>query len=99
MIPVVCALIEDKLGRLLIAKRPERKCLGGLCEFLGGKFENGESPELALRRELREELDPVEHHYENFSLRLIPCRAKSSLGFLIPQSIPRLHGTTRIKLM
>ncbi len=75
----------------------------------GVKLENGESPEMAMRRELREELrleteilevlDPVEHHYENFSLRLIPCRAKSSLGFLIPQSIPRLHGTTRIKLM
>jgi ADP-ribose pyrophosphatase YjhB (NUDIX family) len=65
----------------------------------GVKLENGESPEMAMRRELREELrleteilevlDPVEHQYEKFSIRLIPCRAKSSLGFLIPQSIPR----------
>jgi 8-oxo-dGTP diphosphatase len=90
MITVACALIEDELGRLLIAKRPVGKCLGGLWEFPGGKLENGESPDMALRRELREELrieteilevlEPVEHHYEKFSIRLIPCRAKILAG-------------------
>ena len=94
MIPVACALIEDELGRLLIAKRPEGKCLGGLWEFPGGKLENGESPEMALRRELREELrieteilevlEPVEHHYDKFSIYLIPCRTKILAGIPDP---------------
>jgi 8-oxo-dGTP diphosphatase len=94
MIPVACALIEDELGRLLIAKRPEGKCLGGLWEFPGGKLENGESPEMALRRELREELrieteilevlEPVEHHYDKFSICLIPCRTKILAGIPYP---------------
>lgn len=90
MILVACAVIQDELGRLLIARRPEGKCLGGFWEFPGGKLEDGESPADALRRELREELqidteisdvlEPVEHHYENFSIRLIPCRTKILAG-------------------
>ena len=94
MIPVACALIEDELGRLLIAKRAEGKCLGGLWEFPGGKLEIGESPEMALMRELREELrietevlevlEPVEHHYDKFSICLIPCRTKILAGIPDP---------------
>jgi 8-oxo-dGTP diphosphatase len=90
MIPVVCAIIEDKDGRLLLAKRPEGKCLAGLWEFPGGKIEKGESAADALVRELQEELlieaeviqflEPVEHHYEKFSIILTPFRAKILSG-------------------
>jgi 8-oxo-dGTP diphosphatase len=90
MIPVACAIIEDEIGRVLLAKRPKEKCLGGFWEFPGGKIEEGESAEAALVRELEEELliqtqvvqklESVEHHYENFSIRLIPCRAKILAG-------------------
>ena len=52
---VACALV-DADRRVLIAQRPEGKSLAGLWEFPGGKLEEGETPEEALIRELREEL-------------------------------------------
>ena len=51
------AALIDAQGRVLIARRPEGKALAGLWEFPGGKVEPGESPESALIRELKEELD------------------------------------------
>jgi 8-oxo-dGTP diphosphatase len=55
LLVVACALV-DADRRVLIAQRPEGKALAGLWEFPGGKLEPGERPELALIRELREEL-------------------------------------------
>ena len=81
------ALIDGD-GRVLVAKRPEGKTLAGLWEFPGGKVEEGERPETALIRELKEELgiDVTEsclapltfasHAYDDFHL-LMPlyvCR-------------------------
>jgi len=53
---VVAVALIDVDGRVLIARRPQGKQLGGLWEFPGGKVEPGERPEAALIRELREEL-------------------------------------------
>ena len=60
---LVCAVaLIDADGRVLLAKRPEGKTLAGLWEFPGGKVEEGERPEDALIRELKEELGiNVEH--------------------------------------
>jgi 8-oxo-dGTP diphosphatase len=82
-----CALI-DRDGRVLLARRPEGKTMAGLWEFPGGKLAPGETPEVALIRELKEELGIdvtvsclgafafASHAYERFHL-LMPlylCR-------------------------
>jgi len=56
MLPVVAAALIDGDGRVLVQQRPAGKMMAGLWEFPGGKVEQGETPEAALVRELREEL-------------------------------------------
>ena len=53
---VVAAALVDVDGRVLIARRPAGKMMEGFWEFPGGKVEDGETPEVALIRELNEEL-------------------------------------------
>lgn len=43
-------------NQILIGQRPENNSLAGQWEFPGGKIESGEAPEIALARELSEEL-------------------------------------------
>jgi 8-oxo-dGTP diphosphatase len=54
---VAAAALVDSAGRVLITQRPAHKQMAGLWEFPGGKVEQGEAPEEALVRELKEELD------------------------------------------
>lgn len=56
VILVVAAALVDVDGRVLLAQRPEGKAMAGLWEFPGGKVDDGELPEVALIRELKEEL-------------------------------------------
>ncbi len=87
MLVAACALIDTD-GRILMSQRPAGKSHAGLWEFPGGKIEDGEGPEQAIRRELWEELniEPCvtclqpfnfsSHKYEDFHL-LMPlflCR-------------------------
>lgn len=53
---VVAGAIVDE-GRLLLAQRRTPPDLAGLWELPGGKVDAGETPAVALRRELHEELD------------------------------------------
>lgn len=55
LLVAACALIDSD-GRVLLARRPEGKWMAGLWEFPGGKLNDGETPEQALIRELKEEL-------------------------------------------
>lgn len=83
---VVAAALVDGDGRVLMAARPTGKDMAGLWEFPGGKVHDGETPELALIRELEEELGidvtesclaPVafaSHDYDTFHL-LMPLYA------------------------
>lgn len=87
LLVAACALV-DVDGRVLLARRPEGKKMAGLWEFPGGKLNQGETPEQALIRELKEELGIdvtaaclapfafASHEYEGFHL-LMPlflCR-------------------------
>ena len=58
LLVVAAVLITcDPSPRVLLAQRPAGKKHEGLWEFPGGKVEAGESPEVALVRELKEELN------------------------------------------
>lgn len=99
VVEVVCALLEDNRGRLLVARRPLGKHLAGLWEFPGGKIEPGETPQAALRRELREELGceaepgaalaPVTHTYPAVTVKLMPYLARLVPGG--PPPVAREH--------
>ncbi|MEA3286088.1 MAG: A/G-specific adenine glycosylase [Candidatus Marinimicrobia bacterium] len=77
---IVIGLIK-KDGQILIQKRPPRGLLGGLWEFPGGKIERGESPEVALLREIKEEttlevelaetIGTIRHAYTHFRITLV----------------------------
>ncbi|OZA31286.1 MAG: DNA mismatch repair protein MutT [Hydrogenophilales bacterium 17-61-9] len=53
---VVAAVLTQPDGRVLLAQRPPGKAYAGYWEFPGGKVEPDESLEVALARELHEEL-------------------------------------------
>ncbi|MBQ0794429.1 (deoxy)nucleoside triphosphate pyrophosphohydrolase [Zhongshania sp.] len=53
----VTAAIIVKDSKVFAARRKLGKHLAGYWEFPGGKLEEGETPELCLARELREELN------------------------------------------
>lgn len=80
MTDVVAALIWDS-NRFLACQRPAHKARGLLWEFVGGKVEPDETPEEALIRECREELNitvgvgdifmEVIHEYPDLTVHLI----------------------------
>jgi 8-oxo-dGTP diphosphatase len=53
---VACALINE-YGKVLINERPMGKDYAGYWEFPGGKVDEGETPEEAIIRELKEEIN------------------------------------------
>tara|TARA_B100000963_G_scaffold147899_1_gene128763 strand:+ start:41 stop:457 length:417 start_codon:yes stop_codon:yes gene_type:complete len=54
---VVSLALINNADEILLSKRPKNKHLAGFWEFPGGKIETGEVPQIALIREIKEELD------------------------------------------
>ena len=89
MTEVVAALIWQG-DRFMICKRPAHKARGLLWEFVGGKVERGETKELALIRECREELAvtlavgdvfmDVVHEYPDLTVHLTLFHATIAAG-------------------
>lgn len=83
---VVAGLIRDDAGNILLTRRRPDQALPNLWEFPGGKIEPGESPQVALHRELREEIgvsveistiwDALFHAYPDYDVLMLvyPCR-------------------------
>lgn len=93
---VSSAVLVDEDNKILIAQRPKNKTFEGLWEFAGGKLEDGEIPEVALVRELKEELNIktspscllplnfVSHRYEDFHLIMYVFVCRRWKGIVMP---------------
>jgi len=89
---VVVAAVIVRRGTVLVAQRNAASRFAGLWEFPGGKVEPGETREVALLREIREELgvdisirpEPpigtVEWDYDHARVRLVALRADIVTG-------------------
>jgi len=99
---VVAVALVDADGRVLLAERPAGKPMAGLWEFPGGKVREGETPEAALIRELKEELGIdvtagclapftfASHGYEDFHLLMPLYVCRRWQGMVTPHEGQRL---------
>jgi 8-oxo-dGTP diphosphatase len=65
-IKVAAGILLDSAGRVLITERLGDSPFAGLWEFPGGKIGSRETPAVALRRELAEEVGVDIEAYESF---------------------------------
>ena len=92
---VACALINE-YGKVLINERPMGKDYAGYWEFPGGKVDEGETPEEAIIRELKEEINidvtgsclaPLsftEKQYDNYYVVVLLYVCRRWNGHIIP---------------
>ena len=107
---VSAVALIDQDGRVLLAQRPKGKPMEGLWEFPGGKVEAHETPEVALLRELEEELGintwesclaPLtfaSHTYETFHLVMPLFVCRKWKGIPHPRENQKLKWVTKQEL-
>ena len=95
IIVAAVALIKNK--KVLFQERPSEKSMPFLWELPGGKIKIGETPEMALIREVNEELgisiNPVDlrsltfisHSYKDFNLLMPVYLCKKWIGNIFPK--------------
>lgn len=86
LVHVVGAIIENENNEIFCALRSPEMSLPNYWEFPGGKIENGETPEEALAREIKEEfnctiivgqkVEDTTYEYEKVVVRLETYKAK-----------------------
>ncbi|MCP4932693.1 MAG: 8-oxo-dGTP diphosphatase MutT [bacterium] len=96
LLVVVACVLVDRDSKILLAQRPKGRSMAGLWEFPGGKMEQGETPEVCIIRELKEELGitakaaclaPLtfaSHAYEDFHLLMPLYVARRWQGVVTP---------------
>jgi 8-oxo-dGTP diphosphatase len=99
-IRVVAAVVERN-GKYLITQRRPEGVLPLLWEFPGGRVEDSESDEEALRREMRERLDvdiqvgqhlaTSVHDYEGYSVTLVVYKANLLSDKVHPVRVNAFH--------
>ncbi|BAU29577.1 8-oxo-dGTP diphosphatase [Aneurinibacillus soli] len=93
-VDVVGAVLVNENDEILCALRSQAMSLPGMWEFPGGKIEAGESPQDALRREIKEELGieitvgeliaDVTHEYPAVIVRLLTYYARMINSEVVP---------------
>ncbi len=86
------AVVSD--GKVIVARRIKGKHLEGMWEFPGGKLETNESPQMAVIREMREEvnlevivehlIDTIEYQYPDRKVRIYFFKCRVLQGELKP---------------
>ncbi|MEY8350920.1 (deoxy)nucleoside triphosphate pyrophosphohydrolase [Bacillus cereus] len=94
-VAVVGAVIFNEKNEILCALRSPTMSLPNYWEFPGGKIDEGEAPQEALVREIKEELsclitvgekiEEVEHEYENIVVHLATYKAYIESG--VPKAL------------
>ncbi|GAY76542.1 (deoxy)nucleoside triphosphate pyrophosphohydrolase [Sporolactobacillus inulinus] len=97
---VVAAILENDQHEIMCALRSPRMSLPNQWEFPGGKIQEGETPEQAIEREIREELKCsikanriflVSHHdYDTFSINLTAIRCT------LKEGVPTAHEHSKL---
>jgi 8-oxo-dGTP diphosphatase len=110
LVLVAAAALIDADNRVLIARRPPGKPMAGLWEFPGGKVQDGETPEDALIRELREELGIelcdecmapyvfASHTYDDFHLLMPLFISRQWEGEITPREGQELKWVRAMRL-
>ena len=105
---VVGAIIENENNEILCALRGPEMTLPNYWEFPGGKIEEGETKEEALKREIKEELgctikvyEPIEdttYEYDKVIVRLETFMAKVISGTPVISEHAEIKWSTREEL-